>query len=1014
MIRDFENPQMPRSGALPAHAYMIPFADHDAARTAWRDDSPFVASLCGDWSFTYYTRYADVPEDVAKEIKPGQDTVPVPSNWQMHGYGTAQYVNCAYPIPMNPPYVPVNTPVGVYQRTFTLPEGFANRRTHIVFEGVNSFYYLYINGKKAGFAKCSRLPSEFDVTPLLVSGENTVTVVVYEWSDGTYLECQDAFRLSGIFRDVYLLSRAPAHLSDITVHATPTENYRGGTLTAELTFTETTTYTASLLDADGNTLCSVKNAPVNFSLPEVTLWNAEKPYLYALLIETVDEVIAEKIGFRDIRISEKQELLINGTPVKIKGVNRHDTHPIYGHAIPLDEIRAELLQMKLFNVNAIRTSHYPNTSEFLSLCDEIGFYVIAEADVETHGFVYWHKEKGYHPFDESMPAESPLWRTALIDRITRLVARDKNHPSVFMWSMGNEADFGNNFIEMCRVCREMDPSRLTHYENATRALTDRKDFPFDVVSCMYPSFEWLEKEGKEPCGNPFFLCEYAHAMGVGPGDLYDYVETFYRYPNIMGGCIWEWADHALLLTNEKGESYYGYGGDAGEKYHFGNFCSDGLMFPDRTPSSGAYEMFAAYANVKITLADTSLPAVTIENRFSFTDLFETLISYRLEKDGQTLTEGTLDGFTLAPHEKATVALPLALPKEAKFGATLLFSVTTKEDQIYAPKGYEIACASLEVPVSRKVSLPENSNTLAITDDGKEFITVSGEDFTYRFNRLYGAIESIAANGHEHLAVRTAFTTRRAPIDNYRNIKADWVLNQDFKGEFDIHELAELRVDDDTVTKCDDAIEIRFSGALTSYSARNLLEKADILYRVEKSGAISVTVSAERGMTHAFLPRFGMELLLADDKENVSYFGLGPTESYIDMHHAARLGLFHTTVEEMWEPYLMPQDCGLRTDTRLLSVTDKTGAGLLFLADGTFEFAASKYDEHTVKMAKHPHELTPDGFTHLRIDYKNTGVGSASCGPMIQEKHQFREESFTYSFRVLPVGDKSTVADILGG
>lgn len=1000
MMHDFENPRLTQRGALPAHAYMIPHKTREGALHAERDASVFVSSLCGNWSFTYYERYIDVPESIVECINETADKIPVPSSWQMHGYGTPQYVNCAYPIPMNPPYVPANTPVGVYQRTFTLPESFAGRRTHIVFEGVNSFYYLYVNGKCLGFSKCSHLPAEFDVTDATTAGENTLTVVVYQWSDGTYLECQDFFRLSGIFRDVYLLSRADASLSDLHVSALPTQDYRGGHLTAELSFTKEISYRASLLDAVGNALAVCENAPVDFEIENARLWSAETPYLYTLLIETAEEIVAEKIGFRDIRISDKQELLINGVPVKLKGVNRHDTHPVYGHAVPLDEIRSELLQMKRFNVNTIRTSHYPNTSEFLRLCDEIGFYIIAEADIETHGFVYWHEARGYRAYDESMPAHSPLWKAAMVDRIARLVARDRNHASVIMWSMGNEADYGDNFIEMNRVCREADPSRPTHYE---RALEDRDNDPFDVVSCMYPSFEWLEKEGQEPCGKPFFLCEYAHAMGVGPGDLYDYVETFYRYPNLIGGCIWEWADHAILLRNEKGDCYYGYGGDAGEKYHFGNFCADGLMFPDRTPSSGALEMFAVYANVKFRPIDTAAFTFEIENRFSFTDLSNYEITYALEVDGKPVANGVLEGFSLAPSAKATVRLPLSLPTAAKLGVTVRFLVKTRTDTVWATAGHVISDASIEIPVKKAeivTTLP--SRPLLVEDDGREFITVSGGDFLYRFNRLYGAIESLTARGHELLCARTAFSTKRAPIDNYKNIKTSWALNQDQKGEFDINELSEMRITEVALREESEAVEILFDGMLASYSARNLAENVKIVYRVEENGLLHVSVSADRGMTVPFLPRFGMDLLLSDAKEKVTYYGMGPTENYIDMHHAARLGLFTTTVDEMWEPYLRPQDCGLRTETRLLSVTDDKGAGLLFLADGSFSFAASKYDEHTVKMARHPFELTKDGFTHLRIDYKDTGVGSSICGPMIPEKYQFKEAHFSYAFRIFPL------------
>ena len=1001
-MHDFEDPRLVQSGALPSHAYMIPFKTKEEALNSVRDNSPFVHPLSGEWFFDYYERYVDIPEDVATRPPVSGNKIPVPSNWQMQGYGKPQYINHLYPMPMDPPFVPINTPVGVYKRTFTLPEAFAGRKTHIVFEGVNSFYYLYINDTLIGFSKCSHLSAEFDISDALKEGENEITAVVYQWSDGTYLECQDAFRLSGIFRDVYLLSRADASLFDLTVTASPTEDYRGGKLSAIPTFTSPVSYTATLLDAKGKTVAAAKDAPIEFLLADATLWNAEHPYLYTLLIETEDEVIAQKVGFRDIRISEKQELLINGVPVKIKGVNRHDTHPRYGHAIPLTEIRAELLQMKRLNINTIRTSHYPNTSEFGALCDEIGFYVIAEADIETHGFVHFHgkENKGWKAYNDDFPAHAPLWRTAMTDRILRLVARDKNHPSVIIWSMGNEAGYGDNFIEMHRVCREADPTRLTHYE---RSIEDRTNLPFEIVSCMYPSFEWLEKEGNEPCGKPFFLCEYAHAMGVGPGDLSDYVETFYRYPNLIGGCIWEWADHAVILKNENGEEYYGYGGDAGEKFHCGNFCADGLMFPDRTPSSGAYETFAVYANAKFKLLDAKTLTFEVENRFSFTNLSEFRIRYVAESDGARIAEGELAPLSVAPLSKKEFSISLSLPEKASLGNVIRFFVDLREDTVWAKAGHTVSEAYFEIPAKAvSLSLPETKGALSCETEGREFIRVSGHGFSYRFNRYYGSVDEIVNGDASHLCAPTDYTTRRAPIDNDRRMSQMWSLNASQKSDYDLNELTDVSVFGECITKDDDAVTVAFDARIGACTERNPVENMHIVYRVEKNGVPCVSVSGEKAPTIPYLPRFGMELLLSADTKRVTYYGLGPYENYIDMNHACYLGLFRTTVASMWEHYPMPQDCGLRTGVRLLAMTKENGEGLLFLADGAFEFAASEYDAHTVKMAKHPYELKKDGFTHLRIDYKNSGVGSAACGPALKKEYSLSEPHFSYSFRILPL------------
>ncbi len=996
MRDDFENPALARGGRMDAHAYMIPHEKKESALEGVKAKSPFYHFLSGEWSFTYYEKYSDLPEDIGAVWF--DDALPVPSNWQMYGYDTPQYANTAYPIPLNPPFVPAETPCGVYQTVFTLPESFKGRRTHIVLEGVDSFYYLYINGKKLGFGKVPHLPSEFDLTDLLHEGENTVTVVVYKWSEGTYIECQDFLRLSGIFRDVYLLSRAPAYLKDIAIDAVPTNVYKDGRITASLSFSSPVSYTASLFDADGTLIGTVKDAPVSFRVENARLWTAETPYLYTLLIEYEGECVAQRIGIRDIKVSQRGELLINGTPVKIKGVNRHDTHPVYGHVTPMEDIRSELKQMKRLNMNAIRTSHYPNTSEFLNLCDELGFYVIAEADLESHGFVYYEGAYSYKAFDPEDPAESPAWTALFLDRIERLVARDRNHPSVFMWSMGNEADYGQNFIKMCEHCKRVDPTRLTHYE---RAIEDRDNAPFDVVSEMYATVEKVIAEGKLKDPKPYFLCEYSHAMGVGPGDIHDYVEAFYQYPRLMGGCIWEWADHAVVLENEKGEKNYGYGGDSGEKYHAGNFCADGLVFPDRTPSSGALEAKAVYQNVKFTFLPDG--KVKLTNRFSFTDLSELDILYYVEEDGKVTSRGKLERFSLKPHASKTVHIDAHAKGKVKLAATLNFSVRLKQDTPWAEAGYEIAHAQCELTAEKKETLVlPVKGALSVEEVSKELLSISGNGFSYIFNRLSAAIEQITLNNVAMLANKTKFSTSRAPIDNFRNARQAWKINDDYRLEYDVHELAPVRVYEEAVEERNGALTVAFRSALTSHATRNLVENLTVAYTVEPCGVLRVSVTGEKGAILPFLPRFGMDLTLSGNRDSIVYFGKGPDENYIDMCHASYLGLYKTTAQDMHIPYTMPQACGNRTDVRLLAVTDGLGRGLLFASDGSFEFSASKYEDHAIKMAAHQWDLTADDRTYVRIDYKNTGVGSGSCGPLTAEKYQLNEDKMAYTFRLLPV------------
>ncbi len=1015
-MNDFENPNALHENRLPAHAYYIPHRSRDTAESGVREASPFFASLNGNWSFRYYGKASDVPSDVACLPADDADRIPVPGNWQMYGYGVPQYVNVTYPIPLDPPYVPKENPVGVYSTAFTVPDSFAGRQTHIVFEGVDSFYYLYLNGKRLGFSKVPHLASEFDLTPYLTAGENTLTVLVYKWSDGTYLEDQDYIRVSGIFRDVYLLARAEGRVEDYFVKSGLTNSYRDGTLSVESTLVGTPAVHYSLYDGD-TLLAEGNGASFTATVKNVTAWNAEKPYLYTLYIETADEVIAEAVGFRQIEVSDKKALLVNGKPIKMLGVNRHDTHPTLGHVTPLPFIEKELLLMKQLNINTIRTSHYPNVPEFYRLCDRLGFYVVCEADIETHGFVYYRQKNGYNAFNPAMPAESPLFTEAILDRVSRMVEHFKNRPSVIVWSMGNESDYGMNFVKAGLATKERDATRLTHYERM-RQITEHqspKDYDpsvtvFDLHSAMYHTPEGLATDLRRS-DRPYFLCEYAHAMGMGPGGLTEYVDTFFRYSTSCGGCIWEWADHSCIIENDKGEKNYGYGGDFGEAYDFGNFCVDGLVFPDRTPSSGALLTKAAYAPVKMTRREDG--SLLFENRTSFTNLSEYDITYWLEKDGKPITKRTPLSLRIAPMAKRCITLPLTLPARSRFGVTLNVSVKTKADTPYAEGGYEVARLQAALPVEKThaLTLPVLQSTLTLTE-GDSSLTVTGTDFSYTLSKETASFTSLMRRGVELLASPTDLSVRRAHMDNYRHERNQWIIPQDSRHEYYATDLTAVHLRESAVTREGDSIVFTGKGAVTAFGVRNMIDNLTVVFRFTPDGMIHAELGGGVGEKWSYLPRFGMEFCLANDCDEVVYLGRGPEENLSDISLHAPIGLYETTVQKMHVPYIYPQDSGNRGEVAWVSLSDIRGRGLLAVADTKFEFMASKYSAYEIQNARHQWDLSPTDKTYLRIDYRVSGTGSGSCGPAVTHEHRLEEREFSYSFRFLPYIIHTPIKDIM--
>ena len=735
---DWENPHFLQRNREDARAYYIPFESPQAAINGARCDSEKHRSLNGRWAFQYFACCHDVPQTILTADCPldDWDRLNVPMSWQLGGYEQPVYTNVAYPYPIDMPYVPVDNPAGVYATEVTLSDAELNEQQYIIFEGVSSCFYLYINGKEVGYSQGSHMPAEFLISPYLVPGRNRITVKVLKWCDGSYLEDQDFFRFSGIFRDVYLLSRPQAHVWDVFAKTRFLDDaYTRAEITAEVTTKGAPQLTCQLYNPQGTLLeeKAVVDGNVCFTVEQTENWTVETPNLYKLVLISDSEALSIAVGIREIAIAKDGALLINGSTVKMKGVDHHDTHPELGYATPMEHMRRDLELMKQHNINTIRTSHYPNTPEFLNLCDVYGLYVIDEADLECHGMIFLNEDTWeYDLNDERWPVHHPDWREACLERAIRMVERDKNHACIIMWSMGNEAAYGRHHDAMAEWTKAKDDTRLIFYERASICQPEPKIY--DVCSAMYKTIkymeEWLANENET---RPFFLCEYAHAMGNGPGGLDDYWKFFEKHPRLWGGCIWEWADHAYYKTDADGKRYFAYGGDGGELKHDGNFCADGLVLPDRTPTSGLLEAKSAYQYIA---ASFDGHAVQLVNNYSFTALDAFDMLWQLEVDGNITDEGRVSLPSIAPHSEGCIPLSVTPPEHCALGCHLNLFFVTKKGSLWADSGHTVAMVQCKIaegkPAPQCADLSGRAaHTLSVVQEGRDY-KIIGRDFIYRF------------------------------------------------------------------------------------------------------------------------------------------------------------------------------------------------------------------------------------------------------------------------------------------
>ena len=1006
--RHYETLDILHEHTLPPRAYYIPASTPMDTLVEHREDSDRFQLLSGQWRFRYYSSIYDLKDTFyAPDFDLSSYTsIHVPGVWQTQGYDFNQYINYRYPFPFDPPYVPQDNPCGAYVHTFTYHKDASAPQVFLNFEGVDACFYVWLNGTYVGYSQVSHCTSEFNISDVLMEGANKLAVLVLKWCDGSYLEDQDKFRMSGIFRDVYLLKRPKDAVWDYFIKTSVGQN------TAEVSlrlsyFKETVPACISLYDTDGlkiDTASLSEDGSISLKILNPILWNTEAPYLYKLVIQTEAEAIVDYVGLREITISDKT-VLFNGKKIIFRGVNRHDSDPAAGFAVSLEHMKKDLTLMKQHNFNAIRTSHYPNAPVFYQLCDQYGFMIIDEADIEAHGPVeiFYEDNSDENKFDRwNEPiADNPAWEASILDRVRLMVERDKNRPCVVIWSMGNESAYGCNFEKALAWTKGYDPSRLTHYESA-RYIKQGISYDYanlDLYSRMYPSLEEIrEYLDKEP-DKPMILCEYCHAMGNGPGDLEDYFALFQEHDLLCGGFVWEWCDHGIDHgSTPEGKTIYSYGGDHGEAVHDGNFCMDGLVYPDRTPHTGLLEYKNVYRPVRVVSYCQETGALTLKNQMDFTDMAQTAqICYEVNCDGIRKEKGTLPDCPAKPGETMTLTLPVTVPECGR--AYLKLYYKQKEETRLIPSGYLLGYEEILLKtkdsrnqtVVRWMEPPKADLPPVEVTENDASIVLKAADFMYCFDKKTGLFSQLTYGGREYLKKPMELNIWRAPTDNDRYLKDEWRRAQ--------YDQAYVRAYETKVRHSKEAVEIESSMSMSAATVQRMMD-ISACWRIDCRGGISLSMSINRNAEFPMLPRFGLRLFLIRELDRVSYYGLGPYESYKDKHQSSSHALYHTQVERLHEDYIRPQENGSHMDCDYVILSD-AHFGLAAVSWQAFSFNASVYTQEELTDKAHNYELTPCGNTVLCLDYAQNGIGSNSCGPKLSDAYCLKEETFAYHIKLVP-------------
>ena len=1007
------NPEVFRINKEPPHSQLMPFLELNQALSRDFEKSPYYLSLNGNWKF-YWAKNPD--ERPVKFYEENYDVsqwaeIPVPSNWQLYGYDYPIYTNIIYPWTgyeqPRPPFAPtIYNPVGSYRRTFILPESWTGREIFISFQGVESAFYIWINGKSVGYSEDSRTPAEFDITSYVRPGENTVSVEVYRWSDGSWLEDQDAIRLSGIYRDVYLFSTPKVHIRDFKVITDLDSEYKDGELYVRVNMKNYESDSqanykveAILYNAEAKTVFEEPIVmDINFGNEKEVIaekkravanplkWSAEYPNLYTLVLTLKDqtgkpiEFESCRVGFRKFEIKDRQ-MKINGKPIMFKGVNRHELDPETGKVMSKERMLQDIKLMKQFNINAVRTSHYPNHPLWYDLCDEYGIYVIDETNLESHGAIW-----------EGVPDSDPRWTDACIDRLRNIVERDKNHPCILIWSLGNEAGKGDNFKKMADWVHRNDPTRPVHYEGYNDVA--------DIESHMYAKVESVEEYGKSGNPKPYILCEYAHAMGNSVGNLFKYWNVIEKYPNLQGGFIWDWVDQSLKwpIPNRQGEYFFAYGGDWGDVPNDGVFCADGLVFPDRTVQPELWEVKKVYQNIGIEEVNLIQGKVRIKNKYLFTNLNTFRCTWQLVKDGKVLQGGEITDLDIPPLESKIITIPFVKPTTKPSAEYWLnISFTLKENTLWASKGHKVAKQQFEVPFETpEPEVIDISKMPEIkVEESSNKVEVKGKNFSIIFDKIKGTIASYKYNNKELIKDGPIPNFWRASVDNDRGNGMPVRLQT-------WHDAGKNRRITKVTTEMikDNAIKIEVDIVIPTTNESNYKS----IYTIFGTGDVVVENTIIPGKDLTEIPEIGMMMQLPEEFENIVWYGRGPQENYWDRNTGADIGVYRSTVDEQFVPYLKPSETGNKTDVRWVTLTNDEGLGLMAIGMPLFEVNALHYTPEDLESVGHPYELNKRKEVILRLNYKQMGIGGDdSWGARPHPEFTlYADKTYSYKFRLRPI------------
>lgn len=1034
--KHYENLKMLRENTMPPRAYYIPASKRMDELVENREASDRIRMLEGEWNFRYYESIYDLEEAFYETGYDASeyDRISVPGIWQMAGYDWHQYTNIRYPFPFDPPYVPQDNPCGAYIYEFDYSKDEAAPKVYLNFEGVDSCFYVWLNGAYMGYSQMSHCTSEFDVSGALVEGRNKLAVLVLKWCDGSYLEDQDKFRMSGIFRDVYLLKRPKQAIRDYFVKTVIGKEKAEVSISIQY-FDEAVPVVAALYDADNKEVARVESemscaeaktagrtvdiagkgtvpkssmADIMLEILDPVLWNTENPYLYTLVLETGGETITDYVGLREIRIQDKV-VYFNGEKIKFRGVNRHDSDPVTGAAISLEQMKQDLTLMKRHNFNAIRTSHYPNAPVFYQLCDKYGFMVIDEADIESHGpaEIFYEDnrdENKFNRWNESI-ADNPEWEEAILERVRLCIQRDKNRPCVVIWSMGNESAYGCNFEKALKWTKEFDGSRLTHYESARYRNSSKKyDYSnLDLYSRMYPAFEEIQEYLDNEPDKPFILCEYCHSMGNGPGDFEDYFDLIHKNDLMCGGFVWEWCDHGIAHgKTPEGKTIYYYGGDHGEEIHDGNFCMDGLVYPDRRPHTSLLEYKNVYRPVRAVSFHQETQELQLKNYMDFTDLKDYVeIHYEVNCDGKSMDKGRISSFSLKPKETGKVFLNITIPDCGRSYLRLYYYL--KEGTSLVPAGHllgyeEILLETADNRNRTALQYLEGNHGLrapleVFETEGE--IVCRGKNFVYSLCKKTGLFTQIKYGKQEYLNRPVELNIWRAPTDNDMYIKKEWKRAR--------YDSAYTRAYEVKAEQTGEDVKISARISVLAAAVQPILT-GEISWTIDCEGGISGKIFVKRGKEFPMLPRFGIRLFLKKELDEITYYGMGPLESYRDKHRASLHGLYRGKILDLHEDYIRPQENGSHVDCDYV-VAEGNQFGLAAASPESFSFNASVYTQEELEEKPHNYQLEPSDSTVVCLDYAQSGIGSNSCGPELMKEYQLDDKEFTFCIKLTPFNGK---------